>query len=54
MMDHDLDELPKFLRQVIISSPKILKKFSTNNNLVAMAATMVCNNNQTQGFSRRG
>jgi hypothetical protein len=54
MMDHDLDKLPKFLRQVITSSPEFLKKSSTYNNLVAMAVTVVCNYNQTQGFSRRG
>ncbi len=54
MMDHNLDELPKFLRQVIILSPEVSKKSSTYNNLVAMAATVVCINNQTHGFSRRG
>jgi hypothetical protein len=31
-----------------------LEKYSTYNNLVAMAATVVCNYNQTQGFSWRG
>ncbi len=45
MMDHDLDKLPQFLRQVITSSPEFLKKSSTYNNLVAMAATVVCNYN---------
>ncbi len=45
MMDHDLDELPQFLRQVIILSPEFLKKSSTYNNLVPMAATVVCNYN---------
>jgi hypothetical protein len=40
MMDHDLDKLPQFLRQVITLSPEFLKKFSTYNNLVAMAATV--------------
>jgi hypothetical protein len=54
MMDHDLDELPQFLRQVITSSLEFSKKSSIYNNLVAMAATMVCNYNQTQGFSWRG
>ncbi len=46
-MDHDLDKLPQFLRQVITSSPEFSKKSSTYNNLVAMAATVVCNYNQT-------
>jgi hypothetical protein len=54
MMDHDLDKLPQFLRQVITLSPEFLKKSSTYNNLVAMAATMVCNYNQTHGFLWRG
>ncbi len=54
MMDHDLDELPQFLRQVITSSLEFLKKSSPYNNLVAMTATVVCNYNQTHGFSRRG
>ena len=54
MMDHDLDKLPQFLRQVITLSPEFLKKSSTYNNSVAMAATMVCNYNQTHEFSRHG
>ncbi len=49
MMDHDLDKLPQFLRQVITLSPEFLKKSSTYNNLVTMAATVVCNYNQTHG-----
>ncbi len=53
-MDHNLDKLLQFLRQVITSSPDFLKKSSTYNNLVAIAATMVCNYNQTHGFSRHG
>jgi hypothetical protein len=53
-MDHDLDKLPQFSRQVITLSPEFSKKSSTSNNLVAMAATVECNYNQTHGFSRRG
>jgi hypothetical protein len=53
-MDHDFDKLLQFLRQVITLSPNFLKKSSTYNNLVAMAATMVCNYNETHGFSRHG
>ncbi len=53
-MDHDLDKLPQFLRQVIISSLEFSKKSSTYNNLVAMAAGVVCNYNQTHGFSWHG
>jgi hypothetical protein len=54
MMDHDLDRLAQFLRQVITLSPEFSKKSSTYNNLVAMAATVVCNYDQTHGFSWRG
>ncbi len=51
MMDHELDKLPQFLRQVITLSPEFSKTSSTYNNLVAMAAIVVCNFNQTHGFS---
>ncbi len=55
MMDYDLEELHQFLRQVITSSPGFLKKSSTYNKLVAMAATVVCNYNQeTHRFLQRG
>jgi hypothetical protein len=54
MMDHELDKLPQLLRQVITSSPELLKKSSTYNNLVAMTATVVCSYNQTRGFSWHG
>ncbi len=36
------------------NSAKFLQKSSTYNNLVAMAATVECNYNQTVGFSRHG
>jgi hypothetical protein len=51
MIDHDLDELPQFLRPVITLSTKFSKKISTCSNSVAMAATVVCNYNQTHGLS---
>jgi hypothetical protein len=54
MTVHDLDKLPQFMRQVITSSQEFSKKSSTYNNLVPMAATVVCNYNQTNGFSRHG
>jgi hypothetical protein len=47
MMDHELDNLLQFLRQVITLSLEFLKKSSTYNNLVAMAATVVCTFKQT-------
>jgi hypothetical protein len=54
MMDHELERLPKFLRLLICSYSGFSKKSSTYNNLVAMAATAVCNYTNTQGFTRRG
>ncbi len=54
MMNYVLDELPSFVRTVISSSGKFLWKSSTYNNLVAMAATVVCIYNETAGFSRHG
>ena len=54
MMGYVLDELPAFVRKVISSSTTFSQKSSTYNNLVAMAATVVCNYNETAGFSRRG
>jgi hypothetical protein len=43
MMDHELDRLPKFLRLLLFSHRGFSQKSSTYNNLVAMAATAVCN-----------
>ncbi len=54
MMGYVLDELPSFMRKVILSGNKFLQKSSTYNNLVAMAATVVSNYNETAGFSRHG
>jgi hypothetical protein len=54
MLDHELDKLPYFLRQVITTSPEFSKEASTYNNLVAMAATVLCNYNQIHVFSWRG
>ena len=54
MMGYVLDELPAFVRKVISNSNKFSQKTSTYNNLVAIAATIVCNYNETAGFSKRG
>jgi hypothetical protein len=54
MMDHELERLPKFLRLLIFSYSGFSQKSSTYNNLVAMAATAVCNYTNTNGFTRRG
>ncbi len=53
-MDHELDQLPNFLRLLISSYCGFSQKSSTYNNLVAMAATVVCNYNNTNGFTQRG
>ncbi len=53
MMDHELDQLPNFLRLLISSYCGFSQKSSTYNNLVAMAATAVCNYNNTIGFTQR-
>ena len=50
MLGYVLDELPAFVRKVISNSNKFSQKSSTYNNLVAMAATVVCNYNETAGF----
>ena len=47
MMGYVLDELPVFVRKVISTSNKFSQKSSMYNNLVAMAATVVCNYNET-------
>ncbi len=54
MMDHELDQLPNFLRLLISSCCGYSQKSSTYNNLVAMAATAVCNYTNTNGFTQRG
>jgi hypothetical protein len=54
MMDHELERLPKCLRLLICSYSGFSQKSSTYNNLVAMAATAVCNYTNTNGFTRRG
>ncbi len=54
MMDHELDQVPKFLRLLVSSCCDFSQKSSTYNNLVALAATVVCNYNNTNGYTRRG
>ncbi len=54
MMDHELNQLPIFLRLHIFSCCSFSQKSSTYNNLVAMAATVVCNYNNTNGYTQRG
>ncbi len=53
MMDHELNQMPTFLR-LLNSSCGFSQKSSTYNNLVAMAATVVCNYNNTNGYIRHG
>jgi hypothetical protein len=54
MMGYVLDKLPPFVRKAISLSNQFSQRSSTYNNLVAMAATVVCNYSETAGFSRRG
>jgi hypothetical protein len=54
MMGYVLDELPSFVKKVFSPGTTLSQKSSTYNNLVAMAATAVCNYNETAEFSRRG
>jgi uncharacterized protein YacL (UPF0231 family) len=54
MMDLNLDQLPDFLRKIISSNCDFSKKSTIYNNLVAMAATTVCNYTNTSGFTQRG
>jgi hypothetical protein len=53
-MDLELDQLPDFLRHILSSNCRFLQKSSIYNNLVAMAATTVCNYSNTSGFTQRG
>ncbi len=50
MKGYLLDEVPSHVRKVISSSNYFLQKSFMYNNLVAMAATVVCNYNETAGF----
>jgi hypothetical protein len=54
MMDNELDQLPNFLGLLISVCCGISQKSLTYNDLVAMAATVVCNYNNTNGYTRRG
>jgi len=51
-MRYVLDKLPPFVRKAISSSNQFSQRSSTYNNIVAMAATVVCNYSETAGFSR--
>jgi hypothetical protein len=50
MMEYVLVKLPSFVRKVISSGNEFLQKSSMYNNLVAMAAAVVCNYNETAGL----
>ena len=53
-VEYELDPLPKFLSQLISSNKGFSQKSSVYNNLVAMAATIVCNYTNSHGFTQRG
>ena len=50
-VEHDLSLLPNFLRRILYTKRDFTQKSSTYNNLVAMAATVVCNYRNTNGFT---
>jgi hypothetical protein len=54
MNEHELDQMPYFLRKIISTCTDISQKSSIYNNLVAMAATAVCNYSELNGWLRRG
>jgi hypothetical protein len=54
MMDPELDQLPDFLRQILSSNCSFSQKSSIYNNLVAMAATNVCNYSNTKSVFMNG
>ncbi len=54
MNEHELDPMPSFLKKIISTCTDISRKSSIYNNLVAMAATAVCNYSETNGWLRRG
>jgi hypothetical protein len=51
---YDLDPFPDFMQRIVFNKNDFTLKSSTYNNLVAMAATVVCNYRNTNGFTRRG
>jgi hypothetical protein len=54
MVNYELDPLPDFLRCILFTKMDFTQKSLTYNNLVAMAATVVCNYRNTNGFTRHG
>jgi hypothetical protein len=54
MNEHELDPFPSFLRKIISTSNNISRKSSIYNNVVAMAATAVCNYSEMNGWLWHG
>ena len=54
MVEYELDPFPNFLSQIISSNKGFSQKSSLYNNLVAMAATIVCNYTNSHAFTERG
>ena len=48
---YDLDPFPDFMQRIVFNKTDFTLKSSTYNNLVAMAATVVCNYRNTNGFT---
>jgi hypothetical protein len=53
-VEHDLSLLPNFLQCILYTDRDFTQKSSTYNNLVAMAATVVCNYRNSNGFTQCG
>jgi hypothetical protein len=54
LVNYELDEMPDYLLQCIESSRTFPQDSSTYNNILAMAATKVCNYSSTPGWTSRG
>ena len=50
----ELDEMPQYLMECIISSTTFAQDSSTNKYIFAMAATKVCNYSSFPGWTSRG
>jgi len=54
LVNYELDEMPEYLLQCINSSSTFPQDSSTYNNILAMAATKVCNYSTNPGWTSRG
>jgi hypothetical protein len=54
LVNHELEEMPDYLMNCIVKSNTFPQDSSTYNNILAMAATKVCNYLSTPGWTSRG